>query len=81
MHQSTTNFDENDIDPQGEGTYTIDDKGVVRKLLFKKRSTSSTCPVSMLLRDIFYFGQNCIFFYRACWKQKQKIYRNLIKVL
>ncbi|XP_050309913.1 protein unc-80 homolog isoform X2 [Anthonomus grandis grandis] len=43
MHQSTTNVDENDIDPQGEATYTIDDKGVVRKLLFKKRSTSSTC--------------------------------------
>ncbi|XP_066154738.1 protein unc-80 homolog isoform X3 [Euwallacea fornicatus] len=44
MHQSTTNVDENDVDLQGETTYTIDDKGVVRKLLFKKRSTSSTCP-------------------------------------
>ncbi|CAH1135888.1 unnamed protein product [Ceutorhynchus assimilis] len=44
MHQSTSNVDENDIDMQGETTYTIDDKGVVRKLLFKKRSTSSTCP-------------------------------------
>ncbi|KAH1025785.1 hypothetical protein HUJ05_010443 [Dendroctonus ponderosae] len=50
MHQSATNVDENDPDPQGETSYAIDDKGVVRKLLFKKRSTSSTCP-SLLETD------------------------------
>ncbi|XP_030758641.1 protein unc-80 homolog isoform X4 [Sitophilus oryzae] len=58
MHQSSANVDDNDtIDNQGESTtYTIDDKGVVRKLLFKKRSTSSTCA-SLLETETEEFGK------------------------
>ncbi|XP_049820328.1 protein unc-80 homolog isoform X2 [Aethina tumida] len=37
---------EDQPDVAAEASYTIDEKGV-RKLLFKKRSTSSTCAVSM----------------------------------
>ncbi|KAL1497693.1 hypothetical protein ABEB36_008611 [Hypothenemus hampei] len=43
LHQSTLNVDENEVDLQGEPLYPVDDKNVGRKLLFKKRSTSSTC--------------------------------------
>ncbi|XP_060527222.1 protein unc-80 homolog isoform X3 [Cylas formicarius] len=40
MHPSEL---EDQMDGQSDVTYTIDDKGIVRKLFFKKRSTSSTC--------------------------------------
>ncbi|KAF7271721.1 hypothetical protein GWI33_015431 [Rhynchophorus ferrugineus] len=55
MHQSSTNVDD-EADNQGETTYTIDDKGIVRKLLFKKRSTSSTCA-SLLETETDDFGK------------------------
>lgn len=75
-----------DIEDQTEvpvdSTYSVDDKGA-RKLLFKKRSTSSTCAVIRKLSyglkhefHPFYY----LFLDRVCWRLTLRSCRKRAKV-